>query len=389
MMKYLPFIFKNVFRKKTRSILTISSIILPLILICYLGTFLNLLEQPNAGESRGAYRLVTRHKVGLTNPIPSNYADKVSRLDGVLAVTKFAWFGGIYIDDSARNFFPRISVEPETFLKVFDDASLSKGSTDDWINDPSGCIVGEDIFKKYGWKIGDQIVLKGTLYPVTLQLTIRGVYGVQGGRSDTLFFNRKYLEESLPSFRGKIGTVWTRARDSDAATRLPTQIDELFENSSYPTKTETEKAFQMGFISMLGNVKLLIASMAVIIVSVIVLIASNTIAISARERIREIAVLRTLGFSRLMILSFIVGESLVMSIIGGLLGILVFLMTFKPLKALLAKTPVGGLSFSFTIFPETILLGIIVSTVVGLVSGIFPAIGASRRSIREGLRYIG
>jgi len=162
-MKYLPFIFKNVFRKKTRSILTISSIILPLILICYLGTFLNLLEQPNAGESRGAYRLVTRHKVGLTNPIPSNYADKVSRLDGVLAVTKFAWFGGIYIDDSARNFFPRISVEPETFLNVFDDASLSKGSTDDWINDPSGCIVGEDIFKKYGWKIGDQIVLKGTL----------------------------------------------------------------------------------------------------------------------------------------------------------------------------------------------------------------------------------
>lgn len=388
-MKYIPFLLKNVFRKKTRSVLTIISIFIPLILICLLNSFLQVLDQPDPSETRGMFRLVTRHKVGLTNPIPKSYADKISRLDGVLAVTYFAWFGGTYIDNSAENFFARFAVEPKTLLQVFDDASMVKGSIDDWVNDPSGCLVGVDLVRKFGWKIGDKIVLVGTIYPVTLQLTVRGVYKVATGASDALFFNRQYLEEAVPSFKGKVGTIWTKARDSESATRLATQIDKLFENSAYPTKTESEKAFQMGFVSMLGNVKLLITSMGVLIVLVVILISANTIAISARERIREIAVLRTIGFTRTMILAIILGESVIMSTIGGILGVTIFVVSFDPLKSFLTTTAMGGLAEGLAFYPETILLAIVVSIMVGIFSAIIPAIGSSRRSIREGLRYIG
>ena len=388
-MKYIPFLFKNVFRKKTRSILTILSIVLPLILICLLSSFLSVFEQTDEAETRGMFRLVTRHKVGLTNLIPSSYLDKISDLDGVLSATKFLWFGGTYIDESAKNFFARFATEPQTLLQVFDDASMVEGSTKDWERDTSGCIVGEELIKKYGWKIGDQIVLIGNIYPVTLQLTIRGIYGVPDERADALFFNIKYLEESLPSIKGKVGTIWIKAKDPGSATRLSTQIDELFENSPYPTKTESEKAFQMGFVSMLGDIKLLITSMGVIIVLVVILIAANTISISARERIREIALLRTLGYSRLMILFFILSESLIMSLIGGLIGIIIFVLTFNPLRSFLATTPLGDLANSLTYTADTIILAFIVTTLVGIFSGIVPAIGSSRRPIIVGIRYIG
>ncbi|MGH7901859.1 MAG: ABC transporter permease [Thermodesulfobacteriota bacterium] len=335
------------------------------------------------------FRLVTRHKIGLLNPVPASYENKISNLDGVSAITSFLIFGGTYIDDSAKNFFPRIAVEPESFLKVFDDATLIEGSLKEWINDASGSIVGEELIKKYGWEIGDQIVLKGNAYPVNLQLTIRGVYGVKNGRNSALFFNRKYLEEALPSIKGKVGTIWIKASDVDSATRLATQIDELFENSPYPTRTESEKAFQMGIVSMLGNVKLLIISMGVIIVIVIILIAANTIAITSRERTREIAVLRILGFTRWMILLLIIGESIIVSSIGGLVGIIIFVTTFNPLKVLLATTPVSELAKSLNFFPETIFLAVVLSTLVGILSAIIPAIGSSRRKITEGIRHAG
>jgi len=354
-----------------------------------LSSFLSVFEQTDEAETRGMFRLVTRHKVGLTNLIPSSYLDKISDLDGVLSATKFLWFGGTYIDESAKNFFARFATEPQTLLQVFDDASMVEGSTKDWERDTSGCIVGEELIKKYGWRIGDQIVLKGNIYPVTLQLTIRGIYSVPSGRADALFFNLKYLEEALPTIKGKVGTIWIKAKDPESATRLSTQIDGLFENSPYPTKTESEKAFQMGFVSMLGDIKLLITSMGVIIVLVVILIAANTISISARERIREIALLRTLGYSRLMILFFILSESLIMSLIGGLIGIIIFVLTFNPLRSFLATTPLGDLANSLTYTADTIILAFIVTTLVGIFSGIVPAIGSSRRPIIVGIRYIG
>ncbi len=243
--------------------------------------------------------------------------------------------------------------------------------------------------KKFGWRIGDQIVLVGDIYPVTLQLTIRAVYQLPDGDSDALFFNREYLEESLPSFQGKVGTIWTKCRDGAAATRLSDEIDQMFENSPYPTKTETEKAFQMGFVSMLGNVKLLITSLGTIVVFVILLIAANTMALSARERIREIAVLRTLGFSRVTILMLTLGESLMLALFGGILGLGLFVVGFRPLKASLINTPLSGFATAMTLFPEVLLLGLVITIFAGLFSGLVPAIQASQRPITEGLRHIG
>jgi putative ABC transport system permease protein len=257
------------------------------------------------------------------------------------------------------------------------------------MSDRAGALVGEDLMKKYGWKMGEQVVLVGDIYPVTLQLTIRAVYGVSYGGSDGLFFNRKYLEEALPSFEGVVGTIWTKCRDGEAANRLSNQIDQMFENSPYPTKTESEKAFQMGFVSMLGNVKLLITSLGVIIVLVIILIAANTMALSARERVREIAVLRTLGFTRRMILLLILGESLTMALIGGFLGLGMFVVGLKPLKASLVNTPISGFASALMLFPEVLVVGFGVTVLVGLLSGIGPAIRASQRPITEGLRYLG
>jgi putative ABC transport system permease protein len=388
-MKFLSLMLKNVFRKKTRTILTIGSIILPLLVICIMGSFLKALDAPDPAETRGMFRIVTRHKVGLTSDLPISYAERIKQLDGALAVTTFDWFGGTYIDNSARNFFARFAVEPETFLEVFDDASLTRGSIEDWMSDRAGALVGEDLMKKYGWKLGDQVVLVGDIYPVTLQLTIRAAYGVSYGGSDGLFFNRKYLEEALPSFEGVVGTIWTKCRDGEAANRLSNQIDQMFENSPYPTKTESEKAFQMGFVSMLGNVKLLITSLGVIIVLVIILIAANTMALSARERVREIAVLRTLGFTRRMILLLILGESLTMALIGGLLGLGMFVVGLKPLKASLVNTPISGFASAIMLFPEVLVVGFGVTVLVGLLSGIGPAIRASQRPITEGLRHLG
>lgn len=388
-MKFLYLIFKNVFRKKTRTILTIGSIILPLLVICIMGSFLKALDAPDPAETRGMFRIVTRHKVGLTSDLPISYAERIRQLDGASAVTTFDWFGGTYIDNSARNFFGRFAVEPETFLEVFDDAKLTRGSIEDWMSDRAGALVGEDLMKKYGWRLRDQVVLVGDIYPVTLQLTIRAVYGVSYGGSDGLFFNRKYLEEALPTYEGTVGTIWTKCRDGDAADRLSSQIDQMFDNSPYPTKTESEKAFQMGFVSMLGNVKLLITSLGVIIVLVIILIAANTMALSARERVREIAVLRTLGFTRRMILLLILGESLIMALIGGFLGLGTFVVGLNPLKASLVNTPISGFASAIMLFPEVLIVGFGVSVLVGLLSGIGPAIRASQRPITEGLRHMG
>jgi putative ABC transport system permease protein len=315
--------------------------------------------------------------------------ERIRELDGASAVTTFDWFGGTYIDNSARNFFGRFAVEPATFLQVFDDAKVTRGSIDDWMDDRAGIIAGEDLLKKYGWKLGDQIVLIGDIYPVILQLTIRAVYEVSYGGSDAVFFNRKYLEEALSTYEGTVGTIWTKCRDGEAANRLSNEIDRMFENSPYPTITESEKAFQMGFVSMLGNVKLLVTSLSVIIVLVIILIAANTMALSARERIREIAVLRTLGFTRRMILMLILGESLILALIAGFLGLGSFILGLKPLKASLINTPISGFASAIMLFPEVLIVGLGVTVLVGLLSGLGPAIRASQRPITEGLRHIG
>ncbi|MGZ6971780.1 MAG: ABC transporter permease, partial [Thermoanaerobaculia bacterium] len=353
-MNLLPLILKNAFRKKTRTLLTIGSIVLPLLVICLMGTFLKALEAPDPKTTRGSFRLVVRHRVSLVTSLPTAYEEKIRQVPGVEAVSDFNFFFGRYRDGGARNVFMRAAVDPETLLGVFDDAEIVEGSARDWREDRTGCIVGTNLVAKYGWKLGDRIVLVGDVLPMTLELTIRGIYYLENGTSATLFFDRRILDERFPSFKGSATTIWVKAKDAAASERLGPVIDAMFENSPYPTKTETENAFKNGMVSMLGNVKLLMTSIGVVIVLVILLIAGNTMAMAARERITEIAVFRTLGFQRSTILSLVLGESVLIALASGVFGILLFVAAQPPLRRLLLASPMSSLAATFHLYPEVL-----------------------------------
>jgi putative ABC transport system permease protein len=387
--KLLPLIWKNVLRKKTRTFLTMASIMLPLLAICFMGTFLRTLDSPDKAETHGMFRLVTRHRVSLATLIPRSYQEKIAQLDGVLAVTNFNFFGGKFREGGARNTFVRFAVEPASLLKVYDDLEFLSGSTEEWLKDRTGCVVGKAIAEKFGWKLGDRIVLLGDIFPVTLELTVRGVYQLRGGTSAALFFDRKYLDERFPRFAGQSFMVWVKAKDAAAAERLGPAIDALFENSAYPTRTETEKAFQTGFVSMLGNVKLLVSSIGAILVLAIVLIAANTMAMTARERVTELAVFRALGFRRDAIVALILGEGLLIGLVGGALGVGLFVALEPWLKSVLMATPLSILAAGMRIYPGILGLGFGVALGVGLLAGLVPAVRSARRPIADGLRQVG
>ena len=387
-MKFLPLILKNAFRKKTRTLLTIGSIVLPLLVICLMGTFLKALEVPDPKTTHGSFRLVVRHRVSLTSGLPAAYEEKVRKLPGVEAVSNFNFFGGRYRDGGARNIFIRFAVDPETFLKVFDDAEIVEGSTRDWLQDRTGCLVGANLAAKYGWKLGDRVVLVGDIFPMTLELTIRAIYYLENGTSATLFFDRRIIDERFPSFKGSASTIWIKAKDAAASERLGPVIDAMFENSPYPVKTETENAFRNGMVSMLGNVKLLMTSIGAVIVFVILLIAGNTMAMAARERITEIAVFRTLGFQRSTILALVLGESVFIALAGGVFGILLFMVAVPPLRHQLMLTPMLPLAATFRVYPEVLTLAFALAVGIGVLAGLVPALRSASRSIADGLRQV-
>ncbi len=388
MLRFLPLVLKSLLRKKTRTLLTIASILLPVFLVTFMATFLRTLNLPDPARERGLYRLVTRHKVGLTTPLPYAVLAKIARLEGVRAVTPIDRFGGLYRDASAGNVFPRFAVDPVTFLDVFDDATIVKGSAEDWRRDQAGGLVGIALVKKYGWKLGDKVTIQGTVYPVDLTFTVHAVYSLPYENSASIFFHRKYLEEAYPPFRGNVSTVWARCADAACAQRLPREVDDLFENSPAPTKTESENAFTMGFVSLLGNVQLLLTSMGAIIIAVVVLIAANTMALAVRERAVEVAVLRTLGFSRAGVTGLIVAESLALACLGGGLGFLLFVAAFSRLRGALLDTRLAPFAAGMRIFPDVVALAAAVAVVVGLASALVPAVRAARRPIVDGLRAV-
>ncbi|MFI5197424.1 MAG: ABC transporter permease [Thermoanaerobaculia bacterium] len=386
-MKFFPFVFKNLFRKKTRSLLTLGSILLPLFVICILGTLLAALETDPTG-GRGMWRLITRHKVSITNWLVDAHTAKIRQLPGVAEVVRMEWFGGQYIDQSAFNTFSRFSTQdPEALLRVFDEGKIVEGSGDEWVKDRAGVLVGRLLMTKYNWKLGQKIALKGDIYPVTLELTIRAVY--RGPDESAVYFHHAYIEEAIPRVKGFVGWFWIKADSPESAERLPKLVDNLFENSSYPTRTETEKEFQNTWVSMLGNVKFLLTSISVIIAFVILLIAGNTMAMAARERVTEIAVLRTLGYTKGTILGLILGESFLLSAVGGLLGLGVFIALFPGFKQVLLYSPMAGFAGGMRVFPGVLAAGFAVTLLVGLFAGLVPAVRSAQRSITDGLRQVG
>jgi len=376
------FVAKNAFRNKRRSILTVLSIGFSLLLLTFMMTLWHAFALED-GSAESAQRLVVRHRVSLTFTLPMYYRDKIRAIPGVVAVVPNSWFGGIYKDQKPENFFARFGTDPDEFLKVYPELKIPDDQVKAWQRDRQGAIVSDSLAQKYGWKLGDRVVIQGDIYPVNLELYIRGIY-----HSDpdfkSLYFNSKYLEESVSFIKGQAGTFDILADNPSDVSKIASTVDAMFRNSPQPTKTESEKAFGLEFVAMLGNVKAFILSICGAVLFATLLVSANTIAMSIRERTREVAVLKTLGFTKLGVLALFVGEAVALSIVGGLIG------------ACLGRAMVFGFSqapqmtfFPLRMTPAIWLMALGVSALVGLLSAAIPSYHASQVNIVDGLRHIG
>lgn len=383
-MTLTSFVRKNAFRNKRRSLLTLASITVSLVLLTFMMTIWRSFYI-DEGSAESAQRLITRHKVSLANYLPAAYREKIRHLPGVKSVVSAAWFGGQYKDPKPENFFAQFGTDPQEFFDVYKDFHIPQDQLAAWQKDRAGCIVDAELAKTHGWKLGDRLYIKGVIFPVNLELTIRGMYTTDEP-TNSIYFNNASVEEAYPKVKGRVGWYGVLADSAAAVPQVAKEIDAEFRNTDAPTKTESEKAFQLGWIATLGNVKAFILSICLAVVFATLLVSANTMAMSIRERTREVAVLKTLGFTRRIVLSLFIAEAVSLTALGGLLGAL----ATAGLITAMAHAPglslfVGGMKVT----APTILVAVAVAATVGLVSACLPAYHASRLNIVEGLRHIG
>ena len=331
---------------------------------------------------KGQNRLAVQSAISLANVLPLAHEAKIRQIAGIVDVCEMQWFGAYYKEP--KNFFANFAVDHRHMKAVFDDYHMNDADFQAFANDRQGAIVGPELMKRFGWKVGDRITLKSTIFPMNPELNIRAVYEHPVDTS-SLMFHMDYFQQALGD-PGAVGMFWIKVKDRNNMTAISKQIDDMFRNSPQPTKTESEKAFQLSFIAMLGNVKAFILSICAAVVFAILLVAANTMAMSIRERTREVAMLKTLGFTRGIVLSLFVGEAVALSIAGGLLGVLIA----AGLVSFVAHSPYAtGILFGLRVSAVTMVVAVIVAAFVGFVSAYFPAYNASRVNIVEGLRHIG
>jgi putative ABC transport system permease protein len=378
------FVVRSAFRNKRRSLLTMVSIgfslLLLTLMICIWRSFYVDQVAPEA-----ARRLIVRDRVSLAFFLPAYYREKVRAVTGVTAVAPLTWFGGRYIDDRPEHFFAQVATDPDEYLKVASDKITPPDQVKAWQQDRAGALVDVTLANKYGWRIGDRIHLQGNIFPANLDLTIRAIYH-RDPPQNALYFNAKYLEEAVPWFKGQAGWYAAQIDSAEHVSEASRTIDDMFRNSPLQTKTESEKAFQLGFVASLGNVKAFILSICGAVVFAIMLVSANTMAMSVRSRTREVAVLKTLGFTKQRVLSIFVSESVALAVLGGLLGILVAI----PVISGMTRSFIGfGIPLNMKVNAPTAGLAMLVAVVLGIVSGYLPAYKASRMNIVDGLRHIG
>lgn len=385
-MKYLPLIVKNSLRNRRRSFLTIASLAISL---CLLGVMMALYYalfiggQPAKEQVR---RVVVRHKVSIVFSMPLYYREKIRQVPGVEEVMVWQWFGGVYKDArDQRNFFARLGVEADKLFKVYRDYELPEEQKRAFINDPAGCVVNKALAERHGFKVGDKVLIKGDIFPFDLDLTVRGIYTSSDFDDDSLWFNFKYLENALRnSSRLSAGAFTILAKTPDDVPAICRTVDEMFANSTAPTKTESEYTFGLSFLSFLGNIKMILMSICAAVTFTILLISANTMAMSVRERVREVGVLRTLGFQKSTILWLILAESALISLVGGALGVLIaqgLCAVVRQGPAILQQTK------TLTIEPPVFIALVGVSILIGVASAIVPAWNASRENIIDALRF--
>ena len=377
------FVTRNAFRNRRRSLLTVASITFSLLLLTIMMTIWRgfFIDQ---GPPDSSLRIMTRHRVSLSFFLPGFYREKIRAVPGVTHVVPMTFFGGRYKDDRPENYFAQFGTDPDEYMQVAADKNVPADQLKAWQQDRTGAMVDAELAKRHGWKPGDRITLLGTFLPTNLELTIRAMYSSEPA-NNSLYFHAAYLEESIPWFKGQAGFYFIRVDSPPAVARVAHDIDDMFHNSPQPTKSESEQAFRLSFVQMLGNVKAFILSICGAVVFTILLVSANTMAMSIRERTREVAVLRTVGFTRRTILTLFLGESISIAVTGGLLGVLLAIILLR----IITHSPAIGIPASLKVTPSTVIVALLVSAFVGLVSSLIPSYHASRVNIVDGLRHVG
>lgn len=380
-MKFLPLLWSSLWRKKFRTIFTLLSVFVAFLLF---GLLMTIRMAFSFGvDIAGLDRLVLIHKVSLIMPLPVSYLERLRATEGVDMATHNTWFGGIYQDPA--NFFAQIVVEPEPFLDIYTEYRLPAEQRQAWLNDRQGAVVGADLARRFGWSVGDRIPIQGTIWQPkqgeVWDFNIVGIYDGDAGVDKTQFFFRyDYLDENRRQGEGLVGWYVVRINDAAQAQAMAARFDDMFANSSAETKTTTEKGFVEGFAKQVGDIGAIMIAILVAVLFTMLLVAANTMAQSVRERTSEIGVLKTLGFQGGAILALVLGESVLIAVIGGGLGLAAAWAIVQQ------GDPTGGMLPTFVLPTRDIALGSALILVLGLLAGALPAVAAMRLRITDALR---
>ena len=382
----LRLLFRNAFRHKLRTALTVCGMAVAVLAFSLLRTVIAAWYAGVAASS--ANRLITRNAISLVFSLPLSYKDRIRGVEGVKTVSYGNWFGAYYVEQ--KNFFANFAVEPRTYLELYPEYLIPPEQREAFFRDRKGCVVGRKLAKRFNWRVNDTVPLIGTIFPGTWEFVVRGIYE---GRDDTIddtqfFFHWDYLNETLKRTVARradqVGFYIVGLSDPDRAAATAAVIDAVFKNSFAETLTETERAFQMSFVSMSEAILTAIRLVSLVIIVIIMAVVANTMAMSVRERLGEYVVFKTLGFRGRYLAAMILGESLVITGVGGLFGIL---LTFPAAEGF--RRAVGTWFPVFRIEPETIYLGIAATLIVGVAAAVLPVWRVITVRIAEGLRRIG
>jgi putative ABC transport system permease protein len=381
-MKYLHLLRVSLMRKKFRTLLTIGSFAVAMflygLLIVIHGAF-------NQGvQLARADRLFVINRTSIIQPLPFAYRDRISRVPGVKAVTFAVWFGGVYQDP--KNFFPQFAVDSATYRQMYSEFDIPEDQWKTFENDRQGAIVGAGTAKKFGWKIGDRVPIKGTIYVGAWEFNIDGIYHGTRKADDVsqFWFHYDYLNESPAAGIRKNDVEWyvIRLENPDDAVKVVRAVDDTFTNSPWETKTDTESAFAAGFVKQSGNIEFLIGSIGSIVFFTLLLVTGNTMAIAVRERTAELAIFKAIGFSDVFVLFYVLAEGLFIALFGGMAGL------FLAKGFTLLGDPTGGFLPLFYLPTTSMFTGVGVALLIGVLAGLFPALTASRMRVVNALRRV-
>lgn len=379
-MKYLHLVWRNLMRKKIRTALNLLSVFVAFVLF---GALYAVKTAFGIGvELAGLDRLITIHKVSLIQPLPESYGRKIQAIDGVAEVAHAIWFGGVYQDP--KNFFAQMAVSDESYIDMYPEMKLPEEQKKAWLANRTGALVGRTTADRFGWKVGDRIPIQGTIWRTpddsAWEFVIEGIYDAEKGFDTTnLFFHHKYLTETT-GIEGIVGWYMLKIDEPDRSAQIAEEVDTLFANSPAETKTSTEKAFSQGFANQIGNIGKIVTSVLVVVFFTLLLVSGNTMALSVRERLGELGVLKTLGFTDGQVMGMVLGESYLVTLLGGGTGLALVTWATRSFE-------LGGSMLPTLYLPwNGVLLGVLCLALMGFIAGALPAYQARRLSIVDALR---